>query len=602
MAGRIRDEDIALVRERARIDQVVSEYVTLKSAGGGSLKGLCPFHEERSPSFHVTPSRGMWYCFGCGEGGDLLSFVQKIDHLNFAEAVEKLADKAGVQLQYVDGGASPNKQQGQRKRLVEAHKKATEFYQAQLLTPEAQTGREFLSQRGFESEICATFSVGYAPKGWDSLTNHLRQAGFTDQELLAGGLVSQGNRGIYDRFRGRLVWPIRELGGEVIGFGARKLYDDDEGPKYLNTPETPLYKKSHVLYGLDIAKRLISKEQQAVIVEGYTDVMAAHLAGVGTAVATCGTAFGADHIRVLRRLLMDDDRMRGQVVFTFDGDAAGQKAALRAFQEDQKFVSQTFVAVEPSGLDPCDLRLQKGDAAVRALIESRVPLFEFAIKSVLASYDLDTSEGRIAALQEATPIIRKIRDSALRPEYSRRLAGWLGMDPATVAKAIGGSAPASNQSRQSTIGSSVERESLKAALQLPAAVSEWYASVEESTFVHPKAAAVHVAIAKAGGPTKEQEGMPWIDAVLANAENDEVRSTIRELTVEPMPTEPGTEDRYAVGMIARLLEVDSSKKIDELKGQLTRSEESGDPTQLLNQLVEMETYRRLLREISFGEA
>jgi DNA primase len=528
--------------------------------------------------------------------------VQKIDHLSFAEAVEKLADKAGVQLQYVDGGASPNKQQGQRKRLVEAHKKATDFYQAQLLTPEAQTGREFLTQRGFESEICATFSVGYAPKGWDALTNHLRQAGFTDQELLAGGLVSQGNRGIYDRFRGRLVWPIRELGGEVIGFGARKLYDDDEGPKYLNTPETPIYKKSHVLYGLDLAKRLISKEQQAVIVEGYTDVMAAHLAGVGTAVATCGTAFGADHIRVLRRLLMDDDRMRGQVVFTFDGDAAGQKAALRAFEEDQKFVSQTFVAVEPGGLDPCDLRLQKGDAAVRDLIESRVPLFEFAIKSALASYDLNTSEGRIAALDEATPIIRKIRDSALRPEYSRRLAGWLGMDPTTVAKAIGGSAPASNQSRKSTIGSSVERESLKAALQLPGAVSEWYASVDESTFVHPKAAAVHVAIAKAGGPTKEREGMAWIDEVLANAENDEVRSTIRELTVEPMPTEPGTQDRYAVGMIARLLEVDSSKKIDELKGQLTRSEESGDPTQLLNQLVELETYRRSLREISFGEA
>jgi DNA primase len=544
----------------------------------------------------------MWYCFGCGEGGDLLSFVQKIDHLSFAEAVEKLADKAGVQLQYVDGGASPNKQQGQRKRLVEAHKKATDFYQAQLLTPEAQTGREFLTQRGFESEICATFNVGYAPKGWDALTNHLRQAGFTDQELLAGGLVSQGNRGIYDRFRGRLVWPIRELGGEVIGFGARKLYDDDEGPKYLNTPETPIYKKSHVLYGLDLAKRLISKEQQAVIVEGYTDVMAAHLAGVGTAVATCGTAFGADHIRVLRRLLMDDDRMRGQVVFTFDGDAAGQKAALRAFEEDQKFVSQTFVAVEPGGLDPCDLRLQKGDAAVRALIESRVPLFEFAIKSALASYDLNTSEGRISALQEATPIIRKIRDSALRPEYSRRLAGWLGMDPATVAKAIGGSAPASNQPRKSTIGSSVERESLKAALQLPAAVSDWYASVDESTYIHPKAAAVHVAIAKAGGPSKEREGMAWIDAVLANAENDEVRSTIRELTVEPMPTEPGTQDRYAVGMIARLLEVDSSKKIDELKGQLTRSEESGEPTQLLNQLVELETYRRSLREISFGEA
>ena len=602
MAGRIRDEDIALVRERARIDQVVSEYVTLKSAGGGSLKGLCPFHEERSPSFHVTPSRGMWYCFGCGEGGDLLSFVQKIDHLSFAETVEKLADKAGVQLQYVDGGATPNKQHGQRKRLIEAHKGASEYYQAQLATPEAHTGREFLTARGFESEICATFSVGYAPKGWDALTKHLRKSGFSDQELLAGGLVSQGNRGVYDRFRGRLVWPIRELGGDVIGFGARKLYDDDEGPKYLNTPETPIYKKSQVLYGLDIAKRLVSKEQQAVIVEGYTDVMAAHLAGVGTAVATCGTAFGSDHIRVLRRILMDDDRMRGHVIFTFDGDAAGQKAALRAFEEDQKFVSQTFVAVEPGGLDPCDLRLQQGDAAVRALIESRVPLFEFAIKTVLNSYDLNTSEGRIAALQESAPIIRKIRDSALRPEYSRRLAGWLGMDPGTVAKSVGGSAPVSRQSRKSTIGSSVERESLKAALQLPGAVSHWYASVEESAFTHSKAAAVHGAIASAGGPTAQLDGMAWIDRVLASAENDEIRSTIRELAVEPMPTEAGSQDRYAVGMIARLLEVDSSKKIDELKGELTRSEESGDSTQLLNQLVKMESYRRSLREISFGDA
>ncbi len=384
MAGRIRDEDIALVRERARIEEVVREYVTLKSAGGGSLKGLCPFHDERSPSFHVTPSRGMWYCFGCGEGGDVLSFVQKIDHLSFAEVVEKLADRTGVELRYVDGGAAINRQQGQRTRLVEAHKVAAAFYVEQLATPEAQTGREFLTARGFDAAAAAHFGVGFAPKGWDALTNHLRKKGFTDAELLAGGLVSQGNRGPYDRFRGRLVWPIRDLGGEVIGFGARKLFDDDDGPKYLNTPETPIYKKSQVLYGIDLARRDISKNQQAVIVEGYTDVMACHLAGITTAVATCGTSFGTEHIKVLRRLLMDDDQMRGSVVFTFDGDAAGQKAALRAFEEDQRFVTQTFVAVEPSGLDPCDLRIQHGDAAIVALVDRRVPLFEFAIRSTLA--------------------------------------------------------------------------------------------------------------------------------------------------------------------------------------------------------------------------
>ncbi len=601
MAGRIRDEDVAEVRERARIDDVVREYVTLKPAGGGSMKGLCPFHDERSPSFHVTPSRGMWYCFGCGEGGDLLSFIQKIDHLSFTEAVEKLADKVGLTLQYVDGGVTPNKQQGQRKRLVEAHKSAAKFYQEQLSSPEAETGRNFLTERGFDAQAAQTFSVGYAPQGWDSLTKHLKGLGFTEQELLAGGLVSQGNRGVYDRFRGRLVWPIRDLGGDVIGFGARKLYEDDEGPKYLNTPETSIYKKSSVLYGLDIARKEVSKEQTAVIVEGYTDVMAAHLAGVGTAVATCGTAFGTEHIKVLRRLLMDDDRMRGQVIFTFDGDAAGQKAALRAFEEDQRFVSQTFVAVEKSGLDPCDLRLQHGDSAVRALVENKVPLFEFAIKSVLSQYDLNSSEGRVAALQESAPIVAKIRDSTLRPEYSRRLAGWLGMDPGTVIKAVGGRSAQPTSVKRSTIGASVEREALKAALQYPGAVSEWFGSVEETAFTHDKASAVFQAIVSAGGPQPGRDGMPWIDAVLAAAPDDDIRSTIRELAVEPMPAEAGTDERYAVGMIARLLEIDSAKRIEELRGQLTRAEESGDSTEIMGQLFALETYRRSLQDIAFGE-
>lgn len=213
MAGRIRDEDIAAVRERARIDDVVREYVTLKNAGGGSLKGLCPFHDERTPSFHVTPSRGMWYCFGCSEGGDVLNFVQKIDHLSFAESVEKLAGRTGVQLRYVEGGAAVSKSTGQRTRLVEAHAAAAEFFRGQLATPEAQVGRTFLTERGFDSDAAAHFGVGFAPKSWDALTSHLRSRGFSEAEILAGGLASQGNRGIYDRFRGRLIWPIRDLGG-----------------------------------------------------------------------------------------------------------------------------------------------------------------------------------------------------------------------------------------------------------------------------------------------------------------------------------------------------------------------------------------------------
>jgi len=621
MAGRIRDEDIALVRERARIDDVVREYVGLKSAGGGSLKGLCPFHDEKSPSFHVTPSRGMWYCFGCGEGGDVLSFVQKIDHLSFAEVVEKLAERTGVELRYVDGGAAINRQQGQRTRLVEAHKLAAAFYVEQLATSDAQIARDFLDGRGFDNSAAEHFGVGYAPKSWDQLTNYLRKKGFTDDELLAGGLVSQGNRGVYDRFRGRLVWPIRDLGGEVIGFGARRLFDDDDGPKYLNTPETPLYKKSQVLYGIDLARRDISKLQQAVIVEGYTDVMACHLAGIPTAVATCGTSFGTEHIKVLRRLLMDDDQMKGHVIFTFDGDAAGQKAALRAFEEDQRFVTQTFVAVESSGLDPCDLRLQHGDAAVRALVDNRVPLFEFAIRSTLAGYDLDSAEGRVAALREAAPVVGKIRDTALRPEYARRLAGWLGMDVETVTRAVRSASGSSRSDDRSTAarpaaaprGPSgarrdpaliVEREALKCALQQPAAVAQWYSSVEEAAYTHPSAQAVHAAIAAAGNPSPDLVDLPWIDAVLDVAVDDSVRGLVRELTVEPLPAEAGQDGRYAVGVIARLLELDASRRIEELRGRLQRIDPVALPdeyAQCFADLLALEDYKRSLRQESLGQ-
>ncbi len=611
MAGRIRDDDVALVRERAKIDDIVREYVTLKAAGGGSLKGLCPFHDERSPSFHVTPSRGMWYCFGCGEGGDVLSFVQKIDHLSFAEVVEKLAVKTGVELRYVEGGAAINKQQGQRTRLIEAHKVAAAFYVEQLLTPDAQIGRTFLTERGFDAEAAKHFGVGFAPKSWDALTGHLRGKGFVDQELMAGGLVSQGNRGIYDRFRGRLVWPIRDLGGEVIGFGARKLFDDDEGPKYLNTPESPLYKKSQVLYGIDLARKDISKSQQAVIVEGYTDVMACHLAGVTTAVATCGTAFGGEHIKILRRLLMDDDQMRGEVVFTFDGDAAGQKAALRAFEEDQRFVTQTFVAVEASGMDPCDLRLAQGDAAIRALVESRVPLFQFAIKSILTGYDLNNAEGRISALKEAAPVVAKIRDTALRPEYSRMLAGWLGLDVESVTKAVqqsGRTAPGATRPGPAggprDPGLVVEREALKCVLQQPAAVADWYESVEASAYTHASAQGVHAAIMKAGGPTKELAGLLWIDSVLEVCADDEDRRIVRELSVEPLPAQSGYDAHYAASVVARLLELDASRRVEEVKGQLQRTdpvEQATEHQQVFAELLALEEYRRSLRRGTLGD-
>lgn len=437
MAGLIRREDIDEVRTRTDLKEMVDAYVTLKSAGIGSWKGLCPFHDERSPSFHVRPQMGYFHCFGCQESGDVISFMQKMDHITFSEAVEKLAARIGYELRYEDGGSGPRREEvGRRQRLLDAHKIAGEFFREQLLSPGAAAGRQFLSERGFDRQAAEHFGVGFAPKGWDALLKHLTGKGFSHEELKLTGMFSEGNRGLYDRFRGRLMWPIRDIAGDTVGFGARKLFDDDQGPKYLNTPETTLYKKSQVLYGIDLAKRSIASKRQLVVVEGYTDVMACHLAGVDTAVATCGTAFGADHIKVARRLLSDDGS-GGEVVFTFDGDAAGQKAALKAFDQDQRFIAQTFVAVEPSGADPCELRQRKGDEAVHALIRSRRPLFEFAIRSTLAKFDLSTVEGRVSGLRESAPVVAAIRDGSTRMGYSQELAGWLGLaDPNEVLRAV----------------------------------------------------------------------------------------------------------------------------------------------------------------------
>ena len=623
MAGRIRDEDVALVREKAGIDEVIRDYVTLKSAGGGSLKGLCPFHDERSPSFNVSPSKGAWYCFGCGEGGDVIGFLRKMDHLSFSEAVEKLASRYGVTLRYVEGTAAPGRQASNRSKLIEANKITAEFFVTRLATPEGEIGRTFLTQRGFDRDAAAHFGVGYAPVGWDVLIGHLRSKGFSDDLIVEAGLaVRGGQRGLYDRFRGRLMWPIRDLSGDVVGFGARKLRDDDEGPKYLNTPETPLYKKSQVLYGLDLARKEIAKKQQAVIVEGYTDVMAAHLSGVETAVATCGTSFGTDHIKILRRLLMDDDTFTGHVVFTFDGDAAGQKAALRAFAEDQRFTAQTFVAIEPNGMDPCELRIARGPEAVQALIDGRVPLFEFAIKAALAGHDLDRAEGRVAGLRAAAPVVAGIRDQALRPEYSRMLAGWLGMPVEEVSRAVqsaGRSQPVAsarpavptstvNDEGQTTARlarpdprdavASVEREALKVSLQHPLVAGTWVDALESDAFRAPAYRAVHEAIVDAGGAASGLDGRAWLDAVLAACPDDSVRSVVHELAVDPIPAVI-IDYRYAQSVLARLLEIDASRRIIDVKARLQRIEPTSDPDTyqaLFADVLALEAYRRGLRE------
>jgi DNA primase len=624
VAGRIRDEDVALVRERAPIAEIVGEHLALRRVGN-RLTGLCPFHDERSPSFSVNAEQGFFHCFGCAENGDVISFVQKIDHLDFRDAVERLAARVGVQLRYEQGSAAPRQEHNQRARLVAANAAAARFYAEQLTSSaEAGIGREELAKRGFDQAAAEQFGVGYAPKGWDVLVRHLRAQGFSAEEIIASGLASEGQRGPIDRFRGRLMWPIADIGGDVIAFGARKLYDDDTMPgKYINTPETALYKKSHVLYGLATAKRDIARQRRAVIVEGYTDVMAAHLAGVTTAVATCGTAFGEDHIKVLRRLLMDQDEFRGEVIFTFDGDAAGQKAAMRAFQDDQKFVTQTFVAIEPSGLDPCDLRVTKGDAAVRDLVEHRIPLAEFAIRTVLSRYDLTIPDGRVQALSAAAPVVAQLKDRALRPEYARQLAGWLGMDVDTVLARVAEVAgrPAAQPGRRPAPAPEPrqpeddrpnphdrdlfsEREVLKIAMQRPVLAGPVFDGLEPEIFTSPAYRLVRAAIAAVGGVSSATTGPAWIQAVTTAAPNDFIKGLATELAVEPILTDREVDQRYVSMQMATLQERAVGRRIYELKSRLQRMnplEQANEHNKLGGELFALEAYRRALREKAIGE-
>jgi DNA primase len=611
MSGRIRDEDVQYIRERAPIDEVVGDYVQLKSAGGGQKKGLCPFHDEKSPSFHVTPSKGYFHCFGCQTGGDVIAFLMKIDHLSFTETIERLADRMGYTLRYEEYAGGEKAPVGNRSRLVAAHAEAAKFFQNLLNTsPDAAFGRELLTKRGFDRAACEAFGVGYAPNSWDGLTKHLRALNFTIDELELAGLSKMGERGPIDKFRNRLMWPIRDISGDLVGFGARKLASDteDQGPKYLNTSETPIYKKSQVLYGLDIAKKEIAKKRQVVVVEGYTDVMACHLAGITTAVATCGTAFGPDHIRIIRRLLMDDDAFRGEVIFTFDGDAAGQKAAMRAFNEDQKFVTQTFVAVEPDGLDPCDLRQHKGDLALRDLIARRIPLFEFAIKTELNLHNLNTAEGRVNALNATAPLVSQIRDKSLRPEYTRLLAGWLGVEVELVSRAVAQGvkrvASPQDQHDEAPVESSwrpdpleptlmLEREVLKARVQLPALVSTW-TTIEDGSFTHPAYKALAATINSLGATrafSSEEIADPQLKALFT------------ELSVEPIRAEGEVTERYVASIVARLREVGISRAIADLKSRLQRLNpvENGDEYNAsFAQLVALESARRSLHELAVG--
>ncbi|MGK9147210.1 DNA primase [Plantibacter flavus] len=621
MAGRIRQSDVEEVKARTNIGDVVGDYVALKSAGVGSLKGLCPFHDERSPSFHVRPTVGLYHCFGCGESGDVYSFLQKMDHVTFAESVERLAQRIGYPLSYEEGGGQVD--HGNRARLFAANQAAAEYFQSQLHDGDADLGRRFLGERGFDASAADHFGIGFAPAGWDHLMKAMRSRGFSDEEMLAAGLVSSGDRGAYDRFRGRLIWPIRDTTGQVLGFGARRLREDDKGPKYLNTPETAIYHKAQVLYGLDLAKRDISRGKRVVVVEGYTDVMACHLAGETTAVATCGTSFGVDHIKMIRRV-MGDDSATGEVIFTFDPDEAGQKAAMRAFGEEKRFAAQTYVAVSSDGLDPCDLRLNRGDGAIRKLVDGREPMFEFIIRRTLAGFDLETVEGRVGALRAAAPVVAEIRDPSLRPGYTRVLAKQLGMELDEVARAVRGATggqgsggpgqatrdprqpsgqpqAAEPRERQASLAdlpkdpsTRLEQDALRALLQMPQHLERPVLERAVQCSVSNSSLAV---VRDAMSVSLDQLGTAaWLETVISQVPPG-FDGLVRELGVSPLPET--NEDKlpvYVRDIALALIDRDLLGRKAALLGSLRRTDPRDEAhRQITRQLAEVEADRRALR-------
>ncbi|MEY5146696.1 MAG: hypothetical protein RL224_1010 [Actinomycetota bacterium] len=599
---RVKQSDIEQLKDRVDIVDLIGSYIALKPAGPGSFKGLCPFHGEKTPSFHVRSNPAFYHCFGCGVGGDAFKFIQEMDKIGFSEAVEKLAERTGYQLTYEEGeGESSN-----RNLLLSINKAASEFFQSQLNSEEGQAARDFLVARGFELESIADFQVGYAPKGWQNLSNHLVELGYKLEDQALAGLLSKGDKGYYDRFRGRVIWPIRDANSQVVGFGARKLYQDDQGPKYLNTPETPVYHKSTVLYGLDLARKEIVTKRQVVVVEGYTDVMACHLAGEKTAVATCGTAFGEEHIKLINRLLGQSTEP-ASVVFTFDPDAAGEKAALKVYGDANKFNALTFVASGPAGLDPSDLRQQQGDVAVVEMLKNRKPLFEFVIQHRLSQFSLDGIDSRVAAARAAAPVVAEIVDPALRSGYIRMLAEWVSLDVADVANMVGGN---KNQATRERV------ESLRTSDALPvsnAPVDKLETQIMQVLLQNPSAFSTHQLrrMQAAGIATPSYKAL--LDLVLENSDqlNDssfanliaslapqDLQSVIRELALAPLPLKSEAElGKYSQGIVSSAMIRALDREKTDLLAALRRAELGGSDEQkaaIQRQLVDLEAERRSL--------
>lgn len=583
MPGRFNEQDLAEIRERANLVEVISAHTQLRKAGPRTFKGLCPFHQEKTPSFTVDPAKQVYYCFGCSAGGDVFSFLRAAEGLSFTEAAERLAGRLGITLRS-EAGAAPAGG-GNRRRLMEAARAAADYFTGLLnASPEAATARRYVEHRGFSPEDAKAWGLGYAPAARDVLYRHLLGLKFSPDVIVEAGLALVTESGEHrDRFRGRLVFPIADLAGDVVGFGARAL--GDEPPKYLNSPETALYHKSKLLFGLDRAKKELVRTGQAVVTEGYTDVIGLHKVGVTSAVATCGTALGEDHFATIKRFC---DR----VILAFDADAAGSFASERGFGIDAKVGIEVLVALLPSGQDPADLALAAppdgGAEAVSAVLDAAVPLRWFMIEAVLGRHRLDTPESKGKALRDLAPVLSSEPSRVVRGEYAFRIAKLLGVDERQVQQEISElagtgprGAPRPNQARMPG-HIRLEREALALLLDEPRRlklVQDW---ITEEHFTLPAHRLLlrGLLASSRNGPTA---------SILDQLPDEDTRRLAAELALTPVTNESVEE------VFMGLQKFWYERQIELLRATLGRLEPGADPAgsdSLFEELMRLESQRR----------
>jgi len=593
VAGRIRDDDVAAVRERTDIVKLVSGYLTLKKAGHDRFIGLCPFHTEKTPSFGVSPSKGLYHCFGCGKGGDAIGFLRDVEHLEFSEAVERLAKDVGFTLRYEGDTPAERRVASKRQAMVRANEAAFELYHATLLgAKEGEEARTYLESRGIDREVAAEFEVGYAPAYPDFLLKRLVKSLSAELLVEAGIAIKDQEGNIRDRFRRRITFPVHDLSGKAVGIGARILPGGrEDGPKYLNSPETPVYRKAEVLYNLQRAKASATKLGELFLVEGYTDVIAMVRAGVTNTVATCGTALGEGHFRLASRFAQ-------RMVLAFDSDDAGARAAERAFEFVERFPVQPVVLILPEGLDPADFVHARGGEALRELAAVAVPLVEYMVRRTVGRHDLSTIEGQSAAVAAALPLLERLGDPVRQSEYAHLLAELAGVSEGSVVLALeqklsGRPVEVQQAVKRASAQEKVEREMLRILARDAEAFRRISPRLSDEHFRTTRHRELLQLLRDRGGR---------VSGSTAEGGDEEIVEALTALALEPLDGDllPG----YAEEVWARLQEFLLRRRSAALRQELQKMNPVTDPRydEMFQRLIAADGELRRLRERSHDAA